>query len=83
MASLFTWCESIRLFLLGSCRNQGISRQSWDWFCSEEELKTKIKAVWKDCATDLKPLWKATKQFVPRLQAAEEKQGYCIKMKMG
>ena len=25
-------------------------------FSSEEELKTKIKAVWKDCATDLKPL---------------------------
>ena len=25
-------------------------------FSSEEELKRKIKAVWKDCATDLKPL---------------------------
>ena len=25
-------------------------------FTSEEELKTKIKALWKDCATDLKPL---------------------------
>ena len=25
-------------------------------FSSEEELKMKIKAVWKDCATDLKPL---------------------------
>ena len=35
-------------------------------FSSEEELKTKIKAVWKDCATDLKPLRKAIKQFVPR-----------------
>ena len=27
-----------------------------DPFSSEEELKTKIKAMWKDCATDLKPL---------------------------
>ena len=35
-------------------------------FSSEEELKTKIKAVWKDCATDLKPLRKTIKQFVPR-----------------
>ena len=49
-------------------------------FSSEEELKTKIKAMWKDCATDLKPLRKATKQFVPKLRAVEEKQGYCIKM---
>ena len=24
-------------------------------FSSEEELKTKIKAVWKDCTTDSKP----------------------------
>ena len=48
-------------------------------FSSEEELKTK-KAVWKDRATDLKPLRKAIKQFAPRLQAVEEKQGYCIKM---
>ena len=52
-------------------------------FSSEEELKTKIKAVWKDCATDLKPLQKAIKQFVPRLRAVEEKQGYCIKMIFG
>ena len=52
-------------------------------FSSEEELKTKIKALWKDCATDLKPLRKAIKQFVPRLQAVKEKQGYCIKMIFG
>ena len=31
-------------------------------FSLEEELKTKIKAVQKDCATDLKPLRKAIKQ---------------------
>ena len=39
----------------------------------------KIKAEWKDCAKDVKPLQKAIKQFVPRLRAVEkEKQGYCI-----
>ena len=43
-------------------------------------LKTKTKAVWRDCATNLKPLRKAIKQFVPSLRAVEEKQGYCIKM---
>ena len=51
-------------------------------FSSEEKLKTKI-AVWKDCATDLKSLRKSIKQFVPRLRAVEEKQGYCIKMIFG
>ena len=49
-------------------------------FSSEKELKTKIKALWKDCATDLKPLRKAIKQFISRLRAVEEKQGYCNKM---
>ena len=44
-------------------------------FSSEEELKTKIKAVWKDCATDLKLSRKAVKQFVPRLQAVDKKTG--------
>ena len=43
---------------------QGRAREPF----SLEELKTKMKAVWKDCATDLKPLQKAIKQFVPRLQ---------------
>ena len=52
-------------------------------FSSEEKLKTKIKAVWKDCATDLKLLRKSIKQFVPRLRAVEEKQGYYIKMIFG
>ena len=83
MASLFTRCEAIRLFLLGSCKNEGISRQSWRAIQLRKRIKTKIKAVWKDCATDLKPLRKAIKQFVPRLRAVEEKQGYCIKMIFG
>ena len=52
-------------------------------FSSEEKLKMKIKAVWKDCAADLKPLRKAIQQFVPRLRAVEEKQGHCIKMIFG
>ena len=52
-------------------------------FSSEEQLKTKIKAVRKVCATDFKPLRKAIKQFVTRLRAVKEKQGYCIKMMFG
>ena len=52
-------------------------------FSSEEELKAKIKAGWKDCETDLKPLRKAIKDFVPRLRAVQENQGYCITMIFG
>ena len=52
-------------------------------FSSEQELKTKINAVWKGCATDLKTLRKAIKQFVSRLRAVEGKQGYYIKMIFG
>ena len=83
MASLFTWCEPIRLFLLRTCKNEVYQGRAGEPFSSEEELKSKIKAVWKNCATDLKPLRKAIKQFVPRLQAVEEKQWYCIKMIFG
>ena len=52
-------------------------------FSSKEELKAKIKAGWKDCETDLKPLRKAIKDFVPRLRAVQENQGYCITMIFG
>ena len=48
------------------------------WFSSKEKSKTKIKAVWEDCEIDLKPLQKAIKQFIPRLRAVAEKQGYRI-----
>ena len=52
-------------------------------FSSEVELKTKVNTVWKDCATDLKPLRKAIKQFAPTLRAVEEELGYCIKKILG
>ena len=81
--SQFTWCESITLFLLGSCKKEVYPGRAWEPFNSEEELKTKIKAVWKDCTTDLEPFQKVIKQFVPRLRAVEEKQGYCIKIIFG
>ena len=34
--------------------------------------------MWEDCEIDLKPLQKAIKQFIPRLRAVAEKQGYRI-----
>ena len=67
-------------FLGGLVKTKVYQGRAGEPFISEEELKTKIKAVWKDYATDLKPLRKAIKQFVSRLQAVEEKQGYCIEM---
>ena len=52
-------------------------------FASEDELKERIKSVWKDSATDLTTIRKAIKQFVPRLKYVEEKHGRCIKMMFG
>ena len=49
----------------------------------KKKKKTKVKVVWEDCATDLKPLQKAIKQFVFRLRVVEEKQRFCIKMIFG
>ena len=86
MASLFTWFEIFiylfRLFrlLVQDVQTKLYQGRAGEPFSSEEELKRKIKAVWKDCATDMKLPRKAIKQFVPRFWAVEEKQGYCIKM---
>ena len=77
---LFIYLDSFFWDLVQTKLYQG---RAGEPFSSREELKTKIKAVWKDCATHLKPLRKAIKQSVPRLRAVEEKQGYCIKMIFG
>ena len=49
-------------------------------FESEDEMIAKIKAVWKECATNLKPLRKSMKEFVGRLTAVHECNGSSIKM---
>ena len=49
-------------------------------FESEDEMIAKIKAVWKECATNLKPLRKSMKEFVGRLTAVNECNGSSIKM---
>ena len=46
-------------------------------------MKNKNKSCTERCATDLKPLRKAIKQFVPILRAVEENQGYCMKIIFG
>ena len=82
MDSFFTWCESISSFW-DFVKTKTYQDRAGEPFSSEEKLKTKVKSVWKDCATDLKPLQKEIKQLVSRLRAVEEKQGYCIKMIFG
>lgn len=52
-------------------------------FKNEIELKRRITSVWNECATDLVPIRKAIRQFVPRLKAVERKCGYSIKMLYG
>ena len=52
-------------------------------FKDEEELKRRIKSVWGECAQKKDEIRRAMKQFVPRLRAVEEKQGYSIKTVFG
>ena len=52
-------------------------------FQSVEELEARIKEVWDECASDLKEIRKALKQFLPRLQAVESKDGGSIKTLFG
>ena len=52
-------------------------------FSNEEELKSRIKSVWKDCANNITEIRKAVKQFIPRLEAVGEKEGESIKMIFG
>ena len=52
-------------------------------FEDEDELKRKIKSVWGSCSKKKDEIQRAMKQFVPRLRAVEEKQGYAIKTVFG
>ena len=72
MASIFTWCESIRLFFWDLVKTKVCQGRAGQPFSLEEQLEMKTKAVWKDCAADLKPLRKAIKYFVSRLQVEEK-----------
>ena len=42
-------------------------------FESEEELKDRIFSVYDQCATNVEPLRKARKQFLPRLKEVAKK----------
>ena len=52
-------------------------------FENEEELVSKIKSVWKECATNIEEIRKAMKEFPGRLQAVNECNGSSIKMLFG
>ena len=52
-------------------------------FNDESELKQKIRSVWNECATNTEEIRKAFRQFVPRLRAVVDKDGYSIKMVYG
>ena len=59
----------------------------WDRYCfpfaTIDELKRRICDVWDECATDLPQIRKAMKQFLPRLEAVDAKEGGSIKTVFG
>ena len=52
-------------------------------FAMIDELKRRIRDVWDECATDLPQICKAMKQFLPRLEAVDAKEGGSIKTVFG
>ena len=48
-----------------------------------DELKRRICNVWDESATDLPQIHKAMKQFLPRLEAVDAKEGGSIKTVFG
>ena len=47
------------------------------------EEKRRLRDVWDECATDLPQIRKAMKQFLPRLEAVDAKEGGSIKTVFG
>ena len=43
-----------------------------------DKLKRRIRDIWDECATDLPQIRKAMKQFLPRLEAADTREGGSI-----
>ena len=52
-------------------------------FKTEKEMVSRIKTVWKDCASDLQEIRKAMREFPHRLEAVKEFNGSSIKMLFG
>ena len=48
-----------------------------------DELKKRIRHVWDECVTNLPQIRKAMKQFLPRLEAIDAKEGGSIKTVFG
>ena len=48
-----------------------------------DSLRSKIIEVWDECASDLKSIRKAIKEFLPRLKAVRMKNGGSIKTMFG
>ena len=52
-------------------------------FATIDKLRRRIREVWDECATYLPQIRKAVKQFLPRLEAIDAKEGVSIKTVFG
>jgi hypothetical protein len=76
-------CNPLDFFFWDSVKCKVYEGRHNNPFANYTELKERIEEVWQECATDLTPIRKAIKQFVPRLQAVADKDGGTIKMLFG
>ena len=76
-------CNHLDYFFWNNVQEKVYQGRHCEPFENTEELKTKIMEVWGECSSDLKSIRKATKQFLPRLEAVELKDGDSIKTLFG
>ena len=72
-------CNPLDYFFWNGLKDKVYEGRHNEPFANEQELMARINEVWKDCASDLKPIRKAMRQFVPRLEAVARNEGQSIK----
>ena len=76
-------CNPLDYYFWDRLQEKVYDGRYWYPFATIDELKRRIHDVWDECATDLPQIRKAIKQFLPRLEAVDAKEGGLIKTVLG
>ena len=76
-------CNLLDYYFCNEVKEKVYSGHDAKHFESEKKLKDRIFSVYDQCATNIEPLCKARKQFLPRLKDIVSKEGRPIKNVFG
>ena len=76
-------CNSLNYYFWDRVQEKVYNRRYCYPFETIDELKRRIRDVWDECATYLRQICKAMKQFLPRLEAVDAKEVGSIKTVFG